>query len=99
MMFLNCRVNDLKYKHVINIVDGSMIGSVNDVEIDTCDAKIKSIIIYGKFRCFGLLGRDDDIVIPWCDIEIIGQDAVIVRYKKIEDRKTKIFSLLPQLFK
>ena len=47
---MNCRVHDLKYKNVINMVDGSMLGFVNDVEIDTCDAKIVSIVIYGKFN-------------------------------------------------
>ncbi|MBP0979141.1 MAG: YlmC/YmxH family sporulation protein [Oscillospiraceae bacterium] len=96
---MNCKVSDLKYKNVINIVDGSMIGSVNDIEIDTCDAKITAIIIYGKFRCFGLLGREEDIVIPWCDIEIIGKDAVLVRYKKIDDKKPRMFGFLPQFFK
>lgn len=96
---MNCRVHDLKYKNVINMVDGSMLGFVNDVEIDTCDAKIVSIVIYGKFKFFGLFGREDDIIIPWCDIKIIGEDAVLVRYKRIEEKKQKLFNFLPQLFK
>lgn len=96
---MNCRVYDLKYKNVVNIVDGSMLGYVCDVEIDTCNAKINSIIIYGKYRCFGLLGRKEDIVIPWCNIKIIGEDTVLVRYKKTETKPQSMFATIQKLFK
>ena len=29
-------------------------------------------------RCLGLLGSDDDLVIPWQSIKTIGTDAVMV---------------------
>lgn len=72
--------SDLRCKEVINIKDGTRIGFVDDMEFDTCTAKILRIIVYGKARFFGLLGRDEDVVIDWCDIEVIGTDTVLVRF-------------------
>ena len=43
-----------KYKDVINIKDGTRLGSVCDVEIDTQTSQVKSLIIYGKYKLFGL---------------------------------------------
>lgn len=95
---MNCRVGDLKYKDVINVVDGAILGCVNDIEIDTGNAKITSIIIHGKLKFFGILGREKDIIIPWQDINIIGEDAVLVRYRRKEGQKKRFTKLLPQLF-
>ena len=54
------------------------MGYPDDIEFDTCTAKICKLIVYGKAKFFGLFGRDEDFVIPWCDIEIIGQDTILV---------------------
>ncbi|MBQ9903029.1 MAG: YlmC/YmxH family sporulation protein [Clostridia bacterium] len=75
---MNCRIVDLRNKEVINIKDGVRLGYVSDVEVDTCDAKLVAIIIYGRARFFGLLGREDDCIIDWCDIEVIGEDSILV---------------------
>ena len=73
-----CRVVDMRHKEVINIKDGTRLGCVCDVEIDTACAKLVSIVVYGRPRCFGLLGREDDIIIKWEDIEVIGEDTILV---------------------
>ena len=64
-MNMNCRIVDLRNKEVINIKNGARLGYVSDVEVDTCDARLVAIIIYGRARFFGLLGREDDCVIDW----------------------------------
>ena len=64
--------------HKTNIKSGCRIGFVDDVEIDSCNAKICRIIVYGKSRCFGIFGREEDIFINWSDIEIIGEDTILV---------------------
>ena len=69
------RVTDLNSKEVINQRNGCRLGRVKDVEIDTCSAKVIAIIIYGRQKCFGLLGRDDDIWIEWENIKIIADDT------------------------
>ena len=50
----------------------------DDVEIDTKNAKLVAIIIFGRPKCFGLFGREEDIVILWNNIELIGEDTIIV---------------------
>lgn len=75
---MRCRIVDMRNKDVINIKDGTRIGFVCDVELDTCTAQLVSIIIYGRSKCFGLFGREEDIVINWKDIEVIGEDTILV---------------------
>jgi len=87
VIFLSCcSITDLRNKEVISAKTGCRIGNVSDVEIDTCNGKLVSIIIWGRGRCGGLFGRDDDIRIPWDDIEVIGDDTILV-CKEIERRQ------------
>jgi len=93
---MNCRVTELKHKDVINSYNGCKIGTVDDVEIDTKTAHVCSIIIYGNLRFFGLMGRHDDFVIPWELIEIIGEDAILVKCdhtKYTRARSNKFFKI------
>lgn len=76
-----CRMDGLRDKEVINVKDGGRIGFVGDVEVDTKEAKLTSIVVYGRLRLFGLLGREADSVIPWKDIVLIGEDTVLVQYE------------------
>ncbi len=73
-----CRVADLRHKEVINSSNGCRIGYVDDVEIDTVTSQVRSIIIFGHSKLFGFFGKYDDIIIPWCDISLIGQDTILV---------------------
>ncbi len=75
-----CMIGDLRHKEVINSKSGSRLGFVDDVEIDTKNAVIISLVIYGRLRCFGLLGKDEDIIIKWDCIELIGDDTILVNY-------------------
>ncbi len=81
-----CRANDLRCKDVINIKDGVRIGYVCDFEINMADARIVAIVVYGKWRFFGLLGRGKDIVIGWSNIQVIGQDTILVNFDCPPDR-------------
>ena len=76
----NCRMADMRNKEVISIKDGTRLGAVNDIEIELKTARISAIIIYGRLKWLGLLGREDDIVIRWEDIQIIGVDTVLVDF-------------------
>lgn len=75
---MGCSITELRNKEVICKVNGTRIGNVDDVEIDVTNGKLESIIIYGKNRLIGLWGKTDDIIIPWCDIDIIGADTILV---------------------
>lgn len=71
----------LRDKEVINVKDGGRIGFISDVEVDTKEARLTAVVVYGRLRLFGLLGREADFVIPWGDIVLIGEDTVLVRYE------------------
>ena len=94
-----CRMSELRYKEVINVRDGAVLGSVSDVEVDTVTAKIASIIIYGRCRLFGLFLREDDLIVRWCDIEMIGEDTILVNMRpEFRDHRKKPPGLLGRLF-
>ena len=76
---MNCCVTDLHYKEVINSSNGMRLGNVCDVEVDTCNGRLIAIVIFGTSRCFGLFGKTQDIRICWEDIEVIGEDTILVK--------------------
>ena len=84
-----CHFSDIRCKEVISIKSGCRIGFVDDIEIDSCTAKICRIIVYGKSRCFGIFGREEDIFINWSDIS---QNEKAVCSKICLNSTIKIFS-------
>lgn len=78
-----CKVDELKDKQIVNVKNGAVIGNVSDIEINTQNGTVSALIIYGKNHFLGLFGRDNDIVIPWEDIEIIGAETILVKSEKI----------------
>ena len=74
-----CRIADLCKKEVVSIKDGGRLGFVCDVEIDCSTASITALVVYGRGRLLGLLGREPDTVIPWEDVEMLGGDIVLVK--------------------
>lgn len=93
-----CRIVDLRDKEVVNINNGCCLGAVSDVEIDTCCAKVQAIVIYGRSKCFGLLGREEDVVICWENIKCIGEDTVLVCHNQPQCRCKKPQSVFERLF-
>ena len=93
-----CRITDMHSKEVINVCDGTRLGCVDDVEVDTCTGKLCSIVVFGRRRCFGLLGREDDCIVPWENIEVIGQDSILVSFEPPRPRRRKRRGGLSGLF-
>lgn len=75
---MKCTLSELRNKEVVETKTGAMLGRIDDVEINTEDSTIDSVIVYGRPKLFGFLGRDSDIVIKYRDIDLIGKDAVLV---------------------
>ncbi len=93
---MNCSLSQLRNKEVINSRNGCRIGYVDDLDVNTRDARVCAIIIYGRFKLFGLLGRKDDCVIPWDRIELIGEDTILVssegEFRRSERKKRRFFN-------
>ena len=72
------RMSELRCREVINIRDGCRVGYVADLELDTTGGNVTALIVPGKLRFFGFLGREDDYVIPWACIRRVGEDTILV---------------------
>ena len=71
-------LSELRNKEVVETKTGIMLGRIDDIEINADDSSIDSVIVYGRPKLFGLMGRDSDIVIKYRDIDLIGKDAILV---------------------
>lgn len=81
-----CRIAELQFKEVIDISDGTRYGFVEDVELDPERGAIESIVVGGRARCFGLLGREPDQVFPWPSVKRFGEDIILVEGKSRRSR-------------
>ena len=83
-MFEKCCIADLRNKEVINICDGRRLGRVIDVEFNVCDGKIISLVV-PKDEKVSLFGKVDGFNIPWCKIDKIGDDIILVNIGELYD--------------
>ena len=83
---MGIRVTDMRCKEVVCVSDGSRLGFVSDVEVEIPDGKVCALVVPGRCRFFGLLGRVEDFVIPWRSICRVGGDIILVDCKPSECR-------------
>ncbi|MBR1562679.1 MAG: YlmC/YmxH family sporulation protein [Ruminococcus sp.] len=70
--------SQLRMKEIVNVSTGMKIGYADDIELDTETSEVISITVFGRQRAFGLMGRDEDIVIKCSDIKLVGEDTILV---------------------
>ena len=75
---MECRVSELRYKEIINVSDGSRYGWVGDVEVDLDSGQVRALVVPGRLRLFGLLGREEDRVFHWEAVRRFGADTILV---------------------
>lgn len=75
---METRAEELRYKEVISMADGCRWGYVGDMEIDLDSGQIRALIVPGRRRLFGLLGREADRRIPWTSVRRFGDDIILV---------------------
>ena len=78
---MSIKFSELRCKEVICVADGRRLGFVADAQIQLPEGEIRSIIVPGPCRVFGLIGRRDDYCIPWNCIKRIGPDIILVDTK------------------
>ena len=75
---MESRLEELRYKAVICVSDGSRLGYVGDMELDLEEGRVLGLILPGRRRLFGLLGREPDRRIPWEAVRRFGDDIILV---------------------
>ena len=75
---METRIAELRYKEVIGVGDGSRFGYVGDLEVDLESGQVQALVVPGRRRLFGLLGREADRYIPWTAVRRFGEDIILV---------------------
>ena len=75
---MDFRMGELRCKEVINVVDGSRYGYVGDIIMDLESGQLQALIVPGRLRLLGLLGREPERVFPWTSVRRFGEDIVLV---------------------
>ena len=86
---MECRVSELRYKEIINVSDGSRYGWVGDVEVDLDSGQVRALVVPGRLRLFGLLGREEDRYIPWDRVRRFGEDIILVEQEPRPARRRR----------
>jgi len=73
--------SELRYKEIIDIHTGYRLGYACDLELDEREGCIASLVAPGRPRLFGLLGREEDYILPWKNIVRVGSDIILVEVK------------------
>ena len=74
-----CSLHELRIKQIVSVETGSVIGYLNDIQIDTLSGKISNLIVFGRPKLFGFLGRENDMLIPWEHIAVMGEETSLVQ--------------------
>ena len=64
---------------MIDFDSGRRLGRVRDALVDTRTGRVTALIVPGRLRCLGLLGREEEILLPWETLEKLGEDILLVR--------------------
>ena len=67
--------SELRTKEVVNLQNGARMGRLIDLIIDTNGKNVLGIVVPGAHKFFKAA---EDIFIPWCNINKIGSDTVLV---------------------
>lgn len=73
-----CSLSELRRKEIVDTKTGEILGRADDIRFDSETSGVESVIIYGRPKLFGFLGRDGDLSVKFEDISLIGKDAVLV---------------------
>lgn len=75
---MDSRITQLRDKEIINVNDGSRYGYVGDLEIDLETGQVRALVVPGRLRLLGLLGREEDRIFPWESVRRFGEDIILV---------------------
>lgn len=72
-------LTELCRKDVIQVITGINLGRVDDLEFAEDTAAVQALVLFGRPKLFGLLGRGENVRIPWKDITSVGMDVILVK--------------------
>lgn len=87
------RLSHLAGKEVINLSDGSRLGTIDECELtfDGVSGLINAIILPAEHRFISLFSEQRSTTIPWQGIKRIGNEVIIVDLNNDYERYTKLY--------
>lgn len=82
-------VYELCERDVVNVTTGQNLGKVDDISFEPETASITGVILYGRLKLFGLLGREEDRYIPWDRVRRFGEDIILVEQEPRPARRRR----------
>lgn len=71
-------LHDLQSKDVVNVIDGTKLGKVTDLEIDDLSGKITALIVSSNSRFLNFFTGNNPVSVKWDQIVKIGGEVIIV---------------------
>ena len=69
---------ELCTKEIVQLQNGACLGRADDLELEPETAHVRALLLLGRPRLFGLMGREETLRICWEEIERIGLDTILV---------------------
>lgn len=84
-------LEELRYKEVISVTDGTRYGYVNDLSFDLDSGQVRGLLVPGQGRFFfGLFGRREIKLVRWQQVRRFGPDIILVEGEpETADRRGK----------
>lgn len=70
--------DELSCMEVVNLCDGAKLGAPTGFEICVDDGNLTALILPKECGFLGL-GKSEQYRIPWCKIQCIGEDTILVK--------------------
>ena len=86
---MRTRIAELRWKEVVDVQNGSRFGYVEDLEVDLESGQVRALVLPGRRRLFGLLGRDADRSTPWDRARRSGADPRLVEQEPRPARRRR----------
>ena len=86
---MESRIADLRCNEIITVSDGCRFGDVGDVEVDLESGRVTALVVPGRLRLFGLLGREEDRIFPWESVRRFGEDIILVEADAAQVRRAE----------
>lgn len=72
------KLSELQRKDVVNLLDGSLIGRIIDVEFEVDTGSIKSFVIEKNRYFKSMFSNEKDNIINYSQIKKIGNDVILI---------------------
>ena len=73
------KISEFQVKDIVNTLDGKRLGNVGNIDINLHTGRIDSITV--RTEACSFLNKEEEIVIPWNKIKMIGEDVILVEYR------------------